>query len=68
METGCEKLKKVLNTVPEAPINIDSIMDDIDVKGMMKRYDIVSFLSLETIFKCFDRLVVVGGWLLVVGC
>lgn len=35
--TACEKLKKMLNTNPEAPINIDSLMNDIDVRGTMKR-------------------------------
>jgi len=35
--TACEKLKKMLNTNPEAPINIDSLMNDIDVRGSMKR-------------------------------
>lgn len=40
LEVACEKLKKVLNTVPEAPINVDSIMNDIDVRGMMKRADL----------------------------
>jgi len=39
LQVVCEKLKKVLNTVPEAPINIDSIMNDVDVRGMMKRAD-----------------------------
>lgn len=39
VEVACEKLKKVLNTVPEAPLNIDSLMNDIDVKGMLKRQE-----------------------------
>lgn len=39
VEVSCEKLKKVLNTVPEAPLNIDSLMNDIDVKGMLKRQE-----------------------------
>lgn len=39
MEVACEKMKKVLNTVPEAPLNIDSLMNDIDVKGTMKKAD-----------------------------
>jgi len=37
LEVAAEKLKKLLNTVPEGPINIESIMNDIDVRGMMKR-------------------------------
>lgn len=38
LEIACERLKKVLNSVPEAPITVDSLMNDIDVKGFMKRY------------------------------
>jgi len=51
LEVAAEKLKKLLNTVPEGPINIESIMNDIDVKGMMKRAD------FETLSKpLLDRL------------
>ncbi|KAG0222758.1 heat shock protein 70 family [Mortierella sp. GBAus27b] len=35
--TGCERLKKVLSANPEAPLNIESIMEDRDVSAMMKR-------------------------------
>jgi len=35
--TGCEKLKKVLSANAEAPLNIESIMEDRDVSSMMKR-------------------------------
>ncbi|KAG9071783.1 adenyl-nucleotide exchange factor sse1 [Linnemannia hyalina] len=34
---GCEKLKKVLSANAEAPLNIESIMEDRDVSSMMKR-------------------------------
>jgi len=34
-----EKLKKMLNANPEAPISIDSLLEDVDVKGMMKKED-----------------------------
>lgn len=34
---ACEKLKRVLSANPEAPINVDSLMNDIDVRGMMNR-------------------------------
>lgn len=36
---GCEKLKKVLSANAEAPLNIESIMEDRDVSSMMKRAD-----------------------------
>merc|ERR1719267_109325 len=35
--TAAEKTKKVLSANPQAPINIECFMDDIDVKGMMER-------------------------------
>jgi heat shock protein 4 len=37
LEAACEKLKKILNTNPEAPINIECIMEDKDVHGMMTK-------------------------------
>jgi len=33
----CEKLKKVLSANPEAPLNIECLMEDTDVKGFMSR-------------------------------
>eukprot|EP00189_Rhodosorus_marinus_P000036 CAMPEP_0113965926 /NCGR_PEP_ID=MMETSP0011_2-20120614/8034_1 /TAXON_ID=101924 /ORGANISM="Rhodosorus marinus" /LENGTH=862 /DNA_ID=CAMNT_0000978529 /DNA_START=94 /DNA_END=2682 /DNA_ORIENTATION=- /assembly_acc=CAM_ASM_000156 len=33
----CEKLKKVLSANPEAPLNIECLMEDTDVKGYMSR-------------------------------
>ena len=35
--TGCEKLKKVLSANAQAPLNIESIMEDRDVASMMTR-------------------------------
>lgn len=34
---ACEKTKKVLSANPQAPINIESFMNDIDVKAMIDR-------------------------------
>ncbi|KAI9715825.1 MAG: adenyl-nucleotide exchange factor sse1 [Chrysothrix sp. TS-e1954] len=34
---ACEKLKKVLSANAGAPINIESLMNDIDVRGFLKR-------------------------------
>ncbi|KAF9931348.1 adenyl-nucleotide exchange factor sse1 [Linnemannia zychae] len=34
---GCEKLKKILSANAQAPLNIESIMEDRDVSSMMKR-------------------------------
>mmetsp|Transcript_2519 Transcript_2519/g.7533 ORF Transcript_2519/g.7533 Transcript_2519/m.7533 type:complete len:864 (+) Transcript_2519:110-2701(+) len=37
LRKDCEKLKKVLSANAEAPINIECLMNDIDVRGHMKR-------------------------------
>lgn len=40
LRKDCEKVKKVLSTNAEAPLNIECLMNDIDVKGHMKREDL----------------------------
>ena len=40
--TAAEKTKKVLSANPEAPISIECFMNDIDVKGMMQREDMLT--------------------------
>jgi len=59
MEVACEKLKKVLNTVPEAPINIDSLMNDVDVRGTMKKaeFDALSAPLLEKLVNVVNKAV-----------
>ena len=37
---ACEKLKKVLSANASAPINVESLMNDIDVKGFLKREEL----------------------------
>lgn len=37
LRVACEKLKKVLSANPEAPINIECLMDEKDVRGFIKR-------------------------------
>ncbi|XP_059292908.1 heat shock 70 kDa protein 16 [Lycium ferocissimum] len=39
LRAACEKLKKVLSANPEAPLNIECLMDEKDVKGFIKRED-----------------------------
>ncbi|XP_058740542.1 uncharacterized protein LOC131612811 [Vicia villosa] len=39
LRTACEKLKKVLSANPEAPLNIECLMDEKDVRGHIKRDD-----------------------------
>ncbi|EPS36306.1 hypothetical protein H072_10208 [Dactylellina haptotyla CBS 200.50] len=37
---GVEKLKKVLSANAQSPLNIESIMNDVDVRGMLKREEL----------------------------
>lgn len=38
--TGVEKLKKVLSANAQAPMNVESVMNDVDVSSMLKREDL----------------------------
>ncbi|KAK8159327.1 putative heat shock protein Hsp88 [Phyllosticta citrichinensis] len=38
--SACEKLKKVLSANASAPLNVESIMNDIDVRGFLKREEL----------------------------
>ena len=40
--TAAEKTKKILSANPQAPINIECFMDDIDVKGNMEREEMLT--------------------------
>ncbi|KAL5074887.1 hypothetical protein RYX36_013871 [Vicia faba] len=40
LRTACEKLKKVLSANPEAPLNIECLMEEKDVRGYIKRDDV----------------------------
>ncbi|KAL8107761.1 hypothetical protein AgCh_024240 [Apium graveolens] len=51
LRVACEKLKKVLSANPEAPLNIECLMDEKDVKGFIKREDFEK-LSLDL----FERI------------
>ena len=37
---ACEKLKKILSANSSGPINIESLMNDVDVRGMLKREEL----------------------------
>lgn len=37
LAAGCEKLKKVLSANAEAPLNVESIMNDVDASSKLKR-------------------------------
>lgn len=40
LASACEKLKKVLSANASAPLSIESLMNDVDVKGFMKREEL----------------------------
>eukprot|EP00179_Madagascaria_erythrocladioides_P003206 CAMPEP_0198310772 /NCGR_PEP_ID=MMETSP1450-20131203/2715_1 /TAXON_ID=753684 ORGANISM="Madagascaria erythrocladiodes, Strain CCMP3234" /NCGR_SAMPLE_ID=MMETSP1450 /ASSEMBLY_ACC=CAM_ASM_001115 /LENGTH=857 /DNA_ID=CAMNT_0044013619 /DNA_START=60 /DNA_END=2633 /DNA_ORIENTATION=- len=40
LRAECEKLKKVLSANSEAPMNIECLMDDVDVRAFLKRPDL----------------------------
>ncbi|KAL9057104.1 MAG: hypothetical protein Q9162_002538 [Coniocarpon cinnabarinum] len=43
--SACEKLKKVLSANASAPINIESLMNDIDVRGFLKRDELEQLMQ-----------------------
>ncbi|RWV91118.1 hypothetical protein GW17_00046624 [Ensete ventricosum] len=51
LRTACEKLKKVLSANPEAPLNIECLMDEKDVRGFIKRdeFEKISIPILEQV-------------------
>ncbi|CAL9081542.1 unnamed protein product [Musa textilis] len=51
LRTACEKLKKVLSANPEAPLNIECLMDEKDVRGFIKRdeFEKISIPILERV-------------------
>ncbi|CAI6234163.1 unnamed protein product [Periconia digitata] len=42
---GVEKLKKVLSANSVAPLNIESVMNDVDVRGMLKREELEELIK-----------------------
>ncbi|KAK8937229.1 Heat shock 70 kDa protein 14 [Platanthera zijinensis] len=51
LRTACEKLKKMLSANPEAPLNIECLMDEKDVRGYIKRedFELISVPILERV-------------------
>ncbi|MED6216189.1 hypothetical protein PIB30_005068 [Stylosanthes scabra] len=45
LRSACEKLKKVLSANAEAPLNIECLMDEKDVKGIIKREEFEKLAS-----------------------
>lgn len=51
LRAACEKLKKMLSANPEAPLNIECLMDEKDVRGYIKReeFEKISVPILERV-------------------
>ncbi|KAF1938692.1 heat shock protein 70 [Clathrospora elynae] len=45
LAAGVEKLKKILSANNAAPLNVESIMNDIDVRGMLKREELEELIQ-----------------------
>ncbi|KAK8060202.1 adenyl-nucleotide exchange factor sse1 [Apiospora saccharicola] len=45
VETSCEKLKKILSANQQAPMNIESLMNDVDVTGMITRQEFEALIE-----------------------
>lgn len=45
LAAGVEKLKKVLSANSQAPISVESIMNDVDVRGMLKREELEELIA-----------------------
>ncbi|GFP88873.1 heat shock 70 kDa protein 15 [Phtheirospermum japonicum] len=63
LRAGCEKLKKVLSANPEAPLNIECLMDDKDVRGFIKRdeFEEISIPILERVKKPLEKALAEAG-------
>jgi heat shock protein 4 len=45
LAAGVEKLKKILSANNAAPLNVESIMNDVDVRGMLKREELEELMK-----------------------
>jgi len=54
---ACEKLKKILSANLQGPINIESLMNDVDVRGMLKREELEELVRplLERVTKPLEQ-------------
>ncbi|KAJ8773477.1 hypothetical protein K2173_004307 [Erythroxylum novogranatense] len=57
LRAACEKLKKVLSANPEAPLNIECLMDEKDVRGFIKReeFEQISAPILERVKRPLEK-------------
>ncbi|KAJ8756024.1 hypothetical protein K2173_024570 [Erythroxylum novogranatense] len=63
LRAACEKLKKVLSANPEAPLNIECLMDEKDVRGFIKReeFEQISAPILEGVKKPLEKALQEAG-------
>ncbi|CAA0837237.1 Heat shock 70 kDa protein 14 [Striga hermonthica] len=63
LRAACEKLKKVLSANPEAPLNIECLMDEKDVRGFIKRdeFEEISIPILERVKRPLEKALAEAG-------
>ncbi|KAG4380765.1 hypothetical protein AAZX31_15G014000 [Glycine max] len=63
LRAACEKLKKVLSANPEAPLNIECLMDEKDVRGFIKRdeFEQLSLPILERVKGPLEKALAEAG-------
>ncbi|GAB4850195.1 hypothetical protein Ancab_029489 [Ancistrocladus abbreviatus] len=63
LRAACEKLKKVLSANPVAPLNIECLMDEKDVRGFIKRdeFEKISAPILEQVKKPLEKALAEAG-------
>lgn len=63
LRAACEKLKKVLSANPEAPLNIECLMDEKDVRGFIKReeFEQISIPILERVKRPLEKALEEAG-------
>uniref|UniRef100_A0A7N0TL20 Heat shock 70 kDa protein 14 n=1 Tax=Kalanchoe fedtschenkoi TaxID=63787 RepID=A0A7N0TL20_KALFE len=66
LHAACEKLKKVLSANPAAPLNIECLMDEKDVKGFIKRdeFEEICVPILERVKKPLEEALCDSGLLI----
>ncbi|CAM8957305.1 unnamed protein product [Rhodiola kirilowii] len=63
LRAACEKVKKVLSANPAAPLNIECLMDEKDVKGFIKReeFEEICVPVLERVKKPLEKAISDAG-------
>lgn len=63
LRAACEKLKKMLSANPEAPLNIECLMDEKDVRGFIKRdeFEQISIPILERVKQPLEKALADAG-------